>query len=373
MKFPTLYKKTSVGNLQQWSIWTQGSTITTEHGAVGGKMVRVEDTLKVGKNAGRSNATSAKEQAEIEAQAKHTGKLKKGYVLQLNDAKDGKLDEIIEGGFEPMLAKSFADRKHKIKYPCAGQYKFDGGRGPSVLENKKATLWTRTRKPIYSVPHIIKELTDVSKKFGDNKLDGELYNHAFKDNFEHIIHLFRQTEPVEGHTDVQYHIYDMVSTNPFSMRSDRIKELLKGGYQYLLRVRTVILKDEAEVVAFHDEAVELGYEGIMLRNLDDSGYEEGHRSDNLLKVKIFEDAEFKILGVEEGRGRLQGHVGAFVLMTPGGVEFRAKLDGAQALLKKYFENPKLWRGKQATVKFQGVTNKNSVPRFPVMKAVRDYE
>lgn len=91
------------------------------------------------------------------------------------------------------------------------------------------------------------------------------------------------------------------------------------------------------------------------------------------KVKEFDDAEFEITGIEEGRGKLAGHVGAFVCKTDEGKTFLAKMSGDTGKLADYFTNHSLWAGKRLTVKYQGMTGKEKVPRFPVGIAIRDYE
>ena len=97
------------------------------------------------------------------------------------------------------------------------------------------------------------------------------------------------------------------------------------------------------------------------------------RSYDLQKVKDFSDEDFVIVGVEEGRGKLAGHVGAFICKTDDGKQFLAKMSGETSRLKEYFENHSLWEGKKLTVQFQGLTGAEKVPRFPVGKAIRDYE
>ena len=107
----------------------------------------------------------------------------------------------------------------------------------------------------------------------------------------------------------------------------------------------------------------------MLRNIDSLYVNK--RSYDLQKVKEFQDEEFEIIGIDEGRGKLTGHVGSFVCRTANGKEFLAKMAGDTDKLKEYFENHALWQGKQLTVKFQGLTGKEQVPRFPVGLRIRD--
>ena len=269
-----------------------------------------------------------------------------------------------------MLAQSFAKHGKKIKWPAYIQPKFDGIRCIAIVNNGKATLWSRTRKPITSLPHIIEAL---EASFTDIILDGELYNHDFRNDFEKIVSLVRQEEAGEGHENVQYHIYDMVSDKIFADRNDELTAALAtADLKYLRPALTGMVDGEENVSEFFVGVRNQGFEGAMLRN-GDGLYEQNKRSYGLQKVKEFEDAEFDIIGIEEGRGRLQGHVGAFVCRTGDGKEFLAKMSGSLDGLKAYFDSPALWTGKKLTVQFQGLTGAEKVPRFPVGLRIRTEE
>ena len=68
--FPTLYKYDSRGLVQEWTIWVQGNKFWTVEGVKGGKLTTSEPTVCFGKNVGRANETTDKEQAIKEAQSK---------------------------------------------------------------------------------------------------------------------------------------------------------------------------------------------------------------------------------------------------------------------------------------------------------------
>ena len=364
----TLFKKTSTGAEQEWTIGVEGNVIVTRFGKVGGKIQEVRDEIKIGKNSGKANATSPEEQAHSEAQSQWEKKLKKGYVKNLKDAQKGKTDAVIEGGVFPMLAHRFDQHGHKVQYPAFTQPKFDGHRCIAVVAAGKATLWTRTRKSIVGLPHIVSDLEKFSEDAGvaDVVLDGELYNHSYRNKFEELTSFIRNSEPKEGHQVVQYHVYDAVLDGTFAERTHTLKGFLSatGGQPSLIAVETVEVADEEELMLAFERFLEQGYEGAMVRNAAGL-YEENRRSYDLLKVKEFIDSEFKVVAVEEGRGKLTGHA-IFVCELPDGVtRFGAKMKGATTDLKQYFHNPKLAIGRQLTVQFQGYTAKNGVPRFPV--------
>ena len=373
-----LYKKTSTGAIQYWDVkcyignFKDGKgkrgVIEYGYGQFGTDNPQITtDHIFKGKNIGKQNETSMIEQMIIEAQAKWEKQKKKGYVESIEDAKAGKIDDIIAGGINPMLAHKFRDHSEKIKFPCAAQPKFDGTRMIGINKTS-ATLWSRTRKPISSLGHIQKE---IEKIFFDREviLDGEAYNHDYKDRFEELISAIRKEEAHENSEIVQYHVYDIVSDEPYSERMKFLEKYIPKNNKFIKRVETVILNDETEVSSYYKKCMERGYEGCMLRNLN-APY-EFKRSYSLQKVKKFDDAEFKVIGVEEGNGKLRGHVGAFVCITPQGKEFKAKMSGDMDKLKEYFENHKLWKNSKLTVQFQGWTNKEKVPRFPVGIRLRD--
>lgn len=384
MKLPTLYKKTSTGAIQEWTIGVidieessgpiegPGGILVTRFGQVNGQIQETRDLITKGKNVGKKNGTTPFQQAEAEAQAKWEKQKKKGYVESVADAEAGKLDDLIEGGIVPMLAHKFSEQAHKIKYPAYVQPKLDGIRCIAILKDGKCTLWSRTRKPITGLPHIV---AFIEQNFGgDVVFDGELYNHEYKSNFEKIVSLVRQEEPAEGHEIVQYHVYDYPSDQPFSYRTAQLDSMLFHSMKTkgpLVEVETCKVDTEEQVMEWFAKFKDLGYEGCMVRNAASKYVNK--RSYDLLKVKEFDDAEFAITGIDEGRGKLSGHVGAFICRMADGKEFMAKMSGDTEKLKDYFQDHSLWKGKKLTVQYQGLTGKEGVPRFPVGISIRDYE
>lgn len=368
MILPTLYKRTSTGAIQSWKVSLVDSTIVTIFGQEGGKLQATKDTIVVGKNIGRANETTAAQQAELEAKALWTKKKKTGYVESLEKAKFG-FDDVV-GGILPMLAHKFSEQAHKIVYPAYVQPKLDGIRCIAIVDNGECTLWSRTRKPILGVPHIQEQLRTKFPK-GRHVFDGELYNHAFKADFETIVSFVKQTKPKPGHEIVEFHIYDSPVDN-LSYHDRRMNFAFQFENATSIRiVDTKLVENEDNAMDYFEYCLKQGYEGAMIRNV--ASLYANKRSYDLLKLKEFDDAEFPIVRVNEGRGKLAGHAATFTCTTASGVEFEAKLTGETSKLKEYFDNPKLWQGKCLTVKFQGWTNKNKVPRFPIAVAVRDYE
>lgn len=364
-KLDTLYKKTSTGADQFWEIGVVGAVIVTRWGQIGGKVQETSDHVKEGKNTGRANATTPEEQACSEATSLWEKKLKKGYVKDISSARAGKVDSSIKGGVFPMLAEKYSEQGDKLSFPCYDQPKFDGHRCVAMIDNHgKATLWTRSRKLITSMGHIINELERMGLK--GVTLDGELYNHDYKDNFEDLTSFIRDSTAKPGADVVQLHVYDVINGDTQEKRAAYLAALPMASP--IMRVMTLKAESEDELMAHFELYLSMGYEGAMARNA--SGRYVNKRSTDLLKIKKFMDEEFKVVGVEEGRGKLAGH-GIFVCQTKGGETFKAKMMGDTSALKKYWDDPDLAIGRRLTVKFQGYTKKNNVPRFPVALRFRD--
>jgi len=375
---PTLYKRNSNATaIQQWTISVTDATITTVYGQVGGAMQTTQDTIMQGKNLGKKNATTPEQQAMLEAEAQHEKKLKKGYVTTLAAAQAGEVDKVIEGGIVPMTALVYADRQDKVVFPVAVQPKLDGHRCVAVIvvdettlgRRATVTLWTRSRKRIKSLPHIEKQLGEIFCKWeiGTYHLDGENYQHDYRDRFEELTSLIRPDEPRPGHEVVEYHIYDIVSPETFLNRFKTLEHVFDTT-THLKLVETHVAANEAALLSHYDFFKKQGYEGAMCRTLD-TPYEH-KRSSSLLKMKDFVDGEFRVVRLEEGRGKLQRHVGAFVCVTEDGVEFGAKGAMPNETLRQAWLEPEKWVGKMMTVKYFGKTADGSL-RFPSALRLRD--
>ena len=368
-EFPKLFKKTTTGAIQEWQVRVEEldgvATIINNYGQVDGKIQESKEQVLEGKNIGKANATTALEQAEAQAKGRWEKQLKKGYVQNIEDAEAGVLDAIIEGGIAPMLAHKFSEQGHKIKYPALAQPKLDGHRCTSQFDDGTVSLWSRTRKPILSVPHINHAL-----RVYDAKFDGELYNHDYHNNFEELSSKIRQEKPVDGCEAVQYHVYDFPHPTMTNMERNellqKIKPIFEGTPIHV--VETIVVNGEDELMDAFEHFLAEGYEGCMVRNMD--GLYVNKRSYDLLKIKEFSDNEFKVVDVKVGtKGSMAGKA-VFTFELPENKNtFDAKMKGKLEDLIQYAEHPELIIGKMVTVKYQGYT-KYGKPRFPVAVRIR---
>lgn len=144
----------------------------------------------------------------------------------------------------------------------------------------------------------------------------------------------------------------------------------KKNVPFVQLTESRVLFSFEELKQYHDECVEKGYEGIIIRNYTGM-YEFGFRSADLIKYKEFNTDEFKVVDIVEANGRDSG-TAIFVLETKDGNTFRAKPQGSRELRSEYFSNPEKIIDKMCTVQYQGLTDAG-IPRFPSAIAIRDYE
>jgi ATP-dependent DNA ligase len=350
--FPVLYKYTQKGQVQQWQIVVDGSSFYTIEGIVGGKMTTSPPTICLPKNVGRSNESSSTEQAELEAKARHKKKLDAHYNEVLTTARSFK---------EPMLAKKFEDYPPTFKERTFIQPKLDGLRGM----NENNTLNSRNGKP-YSCPHLFQD----SASF-----DGELYNHALKDDFNKIVSLCKKTKPTpedlaETEEKVQYWTYDFpdhegVFSERYQALLDQVAlehERKSPWIHHFVVVPTYEVFSMEDIQNYHDQFLAEGYEGSIVRT--DTGFYEGKRTKQLLKLKDFQDDEFEIVSVEEGVGTRAGMAGYLVVKLEDGRTCKSNIKGGFDFYKELLIDREKLVGKTATIQYFSRTPDGFL-RFPV--------
>ena len=357
---PKLYKRDTTGKVREWTMqygWNLDETLAgtrTISGTQDGKKVTSEWFITEAKNVGRANATTNITQAKFEANAEFDKRIEKEYFEDINA-----IDSYT--AFKPMLAHDFTKTPVESGYT---QPKLDGIR---MVVNSRG-LYSRSNKPIVAVPHIAEALADFIKTFPTVTLDGELYNHDLKDNFQKITSLVRKTvnigadEIAESKELVQYHIYDMFdSANPnmtFTQRAKWIQENVAGDGLILVQYDTA--NTSAEIDKLYGEYTTAGYEGQMIRQ--DTAY-QFKRTKNLLKRKEFITEEYKVVEIQEGNGNWAGYAKRFILELADGTQFSSGVRGSQdklADLLKTKDNID-W----ATCRYFEISN-DGVPRFPVV-------
>ena len=353
-----LYKRDSKGGVRVW----RGEVSESEgnyywraiSGLQEGKQVESGWKIVEQKNVGKTNETSLQQQAEIEMIAEFRKKLERGYFRHVEE-----IDNFEK--VKPMLAAKYEDAKfdwENTEY--FSQPKLDGIRCIARADG----LWSRSGKEILAVPHIHEALKPYFYRNPGAILDGELYNHDLKDDFNKITSLVRKTKPkpediAEAAGLVEYHVYDLVTEKAeFKKRIASIRSVADNDHIYCVSTRSI--SSQQQMDELYGEYTEDGYEGQMIRT--NAPYQQNKRSKTLLKRKEFITEEFKVLRVEEGKGNWAGHVKRFVLEKDG-QEFGAGVRGNQEVMAELFESKVTpeW----ATLRYFQLTP-DGIPRFPVV-------
>ena len=276
---------------------------------------------------------------------------------------------------KPMLAYPVSDKPIDYTKPVFMQPKLDGVRCLIQYDGAESLVaYSRTGKVWKNINHILYELIPFFKKYPNVILDGELYNHALRDDFEKIISCVRKTKPTdadraESRKLVQFHCYDIVDeTLTFEERYKFVFDNLRDYYG----VRTVVTQavaSESLSKVVHQQNLDAGYEGSILRTND--AY-QCKRSHSLRKFKDFHDAEAVITDWVEGKGKRVGTIGKFMAIDADGNTFGMPVMDNFKKLQTMFKEMQSWVGKEATFTYFERTKANSY-RHPLFKAIRDYE
>ena len=277
---------------------------------------------------------------------------------------------------KPMLAYKYKEAKVDWNEKVYIQPKLDGVR---CLISKDGA-YSRTGKEFKNIEHIKKMLKHFFKACPWAILDGELYNHELKDDFEKIISLVRKQKPTdedraEAHKMIQYHVYDYIHEGnegglSYSNRLDNLttSDIYCWSVQY---VETKRVATPAMSKVIHQENLDKGYEGSILRT--DTPYKHG-RSFGLMKFKDFSDTEATIVNYEEGKGKRTGTLGKFIMQDDDGNIFGCPPGKGYTYgdLKCMLKNIHQYMGQRATFTYFQRTKAGSY-RHPLFKTLRNYE
>ena len=273
-----------------------------------------------------------------------------------------------------MLAHKY--NEDKADYPAFIQPKLDGVR---CLFTAKGAF-SRANNKFMNIEHIEQALKPFFAKNPTAILDGELYNHGLKDDFEKIISLVKKKKPTDNDRAeaaelVQYHIYDVASMT-IGTYTDRylfiLAEQSLKNKACLQIIDNNLVLDFDDAVVMHKKNLKLGYEGSIYRT--PSGKYKGTRSWDLMKFKDFNDTEATIIGYEIGKGKRQGTLGKFIMQDDEGIEFGCPPGKGYDYkdLANMLDNVHDYIGQRATFTYFQRTQAGSY-RHPHYKCIRNYE
>ena len=223
--------------------------------------------------------------------------------------------------------------------------KYDGVRG--YWDGHQ--LWFRSGLPVAAPAWFTAALPPTA-------LDGELW--MARGRFEALVGAVRRTQPLDAEwRQIRFMVFELPGApGSFSERVAALHELLAARHQGPAEaVPQAVLADCSALRKRLDSVVAGGGEGLMLHRAD-AGFVSG-RSPAVLKLKPLDDAEAEVIGHVEGRGRLQGRLGALRVRTVDGTVFLIGTGLNDALRDK---PPPV--GTWVTYTHRGLTERG-VPRF----------
>ena len=274
---------------------------------------------------------------------------------------------------KPMLAHKLNESRIDWAKPVYMQPKLDGVRCVFTKDG----AFSRAGKQFMNVKHIKEGLKEFFKQKPNMILDGELYNHNLKNDFEKIISLVRKQKPteqdrLEASQMMQYHVYDYISTDneSYKNRLDALtcSNIYNDSIKYV-ETKKVATPEMSKII--HQENLDNGYEGSILRT--DTPYKHG-RSFGLMKFKDFSDTEATIVDYQEGKGKRAGTLGKFIMQDDDGNIFGCPPGKGYNYsdMKCMLENIHKYMGQRATFTYFQRTKAGSY-RHPLFKTLRNYE
>lgn len=226
--------------------------------------------------------------------------------------------------FECQLAHDGAKHEKKIVGKKLLEPKLDGVRVLTVInfQHRTVTQYTRNGKVLENFSHITSAIEANIDDFESNwVLDGEMVSHSFQDLMKQV----HRKSDVKSE-DAKLMLFDILPLHEFqagrsTMGQRRRSNLLKTLKPIFDKIGNIEIVPQIEVDLdemvgdvqfrqFNKEAIEKGYEGIMIKDIN-APY-ECKRTVSWLKQKPFIEVSLTVLETEEGTGRNAGKMGALV-------------------------------------------------------------
>jgi len=226
--------------------------------------------------------------------------------------------------FECMLAHDGARHEKKITGRKLVEPKLDGVRVITIInmDNRTVTQYSRNGKELENFGHITQALQDNIDLFGRSwVLDGEMVSSSFQALMKQV----HRKENVQS-TDARLMLFDILPLSEFragasvlgQKRRSNLLRSMKSKFDLVGNIdiipQTEIDLDgyvgELEFKQYNADAIEAGYEGIMIKDVD--AVYECKRSAAWLKMKPFIEVSLTVVGIEEGTGRNEGKLGALI-------------------------------------------------------------
>lgn len=415
-----LFSKNKDGSYQQWEVWTDQNKITVLFGKLHGK-IQEKVTVCEGKSLGRSNETTPEEQAELEAISKWENQLRLGYresieeletEIQLSPmlAKDAtKVPHLIQypchvsAKLDGLRCLVTFDEKGEPVFNSRGNktYPIKGKIVDEIIKLRKATGFNMFDGEVYLHGLSLQKIVSLSKKWRThNEINAEIEKDYQVDlkkwrkakdegkstytNFKkQLVSTLLKPEPdlmrYSGYesADLEFHIFDIPSkgkvwdsNNGYEGSWDyndhpcRYADLMNtDSWSSAIRLTKIkmvhgsFMEDEDQTKDSIGIYMQRGYEGVIIRNFKGL-YEFGQRSSDLLKWKLFQDTEAKVVNVEPDKN----DEGILICEDIDGIVVRMKMKGTHE--ERSYENQIKNIGKFVNFTYQARTDDNNYS-FPV--------
>ena len=202
--------------------------------------------------------------------------------------------------------------------------------------------------------------------FPNVPMDGELW--MGRGRFAELSGAVRRLEPVDpSWRQIRFMVFDLPTLNqPFSERIAAMKALLQPSPSpFLAMVAQRRATDHERLMSALDKVVSEGGEGLMLRR--GGSLHSAGRSDDLLKVKRYDDAEAVVVAHLAGSGKYEGMLGSVRVRRDDGRQFHI----GTGFSDEQRENPPPV-GATITYKYYGFTS-TGLPRFASFLRIRNDE
>ena len=324
-----LYKRNAQGKPIFWKIQDIGNnTIAVCYGLVG-KEGRIEtysthrkvaDEIKSAINSKRKEGY--KELQDLYDNAPYNGVNDINLIAYLNTYLP-KFNTHEDGRFIPMLCKTLEDNKPFTKHTYSGQWKINGERciitafkDDDLFKNihlnyrsREGVDWTDKLRYLdeYLIPNISKTILDMMIEEGVG-LDGELYLPGYTIN---DINSFIKNTQLPQHYQLQYWMYDICIPDMSALvrywtleanfkrfiPTTMDKNIHLNNLGRLILLPNYSVKDFSEAVHYRDEFIDMGFEGLVIRD-DAASYQfGGRRNQSMMKFKRKEDGKFLIVDI----------------------------------------------------------------------------
>ena len=399
----TLISKDSKGKIRVVEIFYEGDettriyTIYRYTGQFEGKLT-TQPKIIVDKGKATRNIH---EQVELQFNALVKGYKDKGYIELENEIDNYSSEDLYKlfgnapagtnGVVKPMLAKQ-ADKVTKTNIfnkKWIASRKIDGLRciiylgddGKLHTSSRGATNYDSAMFEILTHPALIK----LFKNNEGLMLDGECYHHGY--TLQQINSIARTQKVAKDLEILQFYWYDIVDlNNPFKTRLAKMKsiasELKEYGSEISWEPDRIFKENELRIqfvpqvevsgwdnmMKLHNEYVSEGWEGLVIRD-PERPYKPNGRTNDMIKIKVYKDDCFKVVGKEAGLRGSEDMV--FIMQMSDGRTFKAKPFGDREQKQEYWINfEEKYNGHIGECKFFYYSD-DGIPLQPAFKAFRD--